>query len=164
MQESEYRFEPVTRADFPMLRRWLAEPHVVAVWGDPVEEIAMIEYEMDGGDCGMHVVHSDVPIGFIQNWDARCEEHFQSFPEGTRAIDIFMGDTRFLGQGHAKAFVREYARGLIDGGAPLVATDPRLSNPGGISMYLAAGFQKVLRCKCETGEEVEILTYRDDPC
>ncbi len=159
MLRRDYRFEPVTRADFPMLRHWLAEPHVVAVWGDPDEEIAMMEYEMDGGDCRMHVVHLDMPIGYIQDWDAWCEAHFQSLPEGTRAIDTFLGEPRLLGKGHAKAYVRQYARTLIDGGAPMVATDPRLTNPRGIAMYLAAGFQKGSRRPCETGEEVQILTY-----
>lgn len=161
MPQNDYRFEAVTRADFPMLRRWLAEPHVEAVWGDPDEEIAMIEYEIDGGDCRMHVVHADVPIGYIQDWDAWCEDHFHCLPEGTRAIDTFLGELRYLGQGHAKAYVRDYARNLIAGGAPLVATDPRLTNPRGISMYLAAGFQKHSRRPCETGEEVEILTFHD---
>ena len=160
MPQLDYRFEPVTRADFPMLRRWLAEPHVVAVWGDPDEEIALIEWDLDGDDCKMHVVHAEVPIGYIQNWDARCEEHFHDFPEGTRAIDTFLGEPRLLGQGHAKAFVRSYARSLIAGGAPLVVTDPRLSNPRGIAMYLAAGFQNGPRRPCETGEEVQILTYQ----
>ncbi len=157
-------FEPVTRADLPLLRSWFATPHVVAVWGDSDEEIALIESEIDGGDCRMHIVHLDSPIGYIQNWDARCEAHFQNLPEGTRAIDTLLGEMRFLGRGHAKAYVRKYARSLIDGGAPLVVTDPRISNPRGIAMYLGAGFHTDSRVRCETGEEVQILTYPKKTC
>ncbi len=160
----DYMFEPVTRADLPLLRSWLAAPHVAAVWGDPDEETALIESEIDGGDCRMHIVHLDSPIGYIQNWDAGCEDHFQKFPAGTRAMDTLLGERCFLGRGHAKAYVRKYARSLIDSGVPLVVADPRISNPRGIAMYLGAGFHTDSRGRCETGEEVQILTYPNNTC
>ncbi len=163
MQRPDYCFKTVTRADFPLLRGWLAMPHVMAVWGDPDEELALIEREVDGGECRMHVVHWGVPIGYIQDWDARSENHFHDLPESSRAVDTFLGESRLLGRGHAKAYVRKYASDLIAAGAPLVATDPRLSNPRGIAMYLAAGFQKSAIRPCETGEDVWILTYPDLP-
>lgn len=159
MQRTDYRFTPVTRADFPLLYRWLAEPHVAAVWGDPDDEIALIAQEVDGGDFKMHIVHWDEPIGYIQDWDAMRETHFWELLEGTRAIDTLLGESSFLNQGHAKTYVRQYANALLAGGAPLVATDPRISNPRGIAMYHAAGFHMGPRRLCETGEEIQILTY-----
>ncbi|MDJ0825224.1 MAG: GNAT family N-acetyltransferase [Rhodobacter sp.] len=158
MPRPEYRFVEVTRADYPLLRRWLAEPHVADTWGEPDDEIALIEQEIDGGDCKMHIVHADTPIGYIQDWDAVTEAHYRDLPTGTRAIDTLLGEPSHLGQGHAKRYVRQYADRLLTAGAPLVATDPRLTNPRGLAMYRAAGFQPHAQRRCETGETVQILT------
>ena len=35
----DYVFRPMTSADLPLVRRWLAEPHVVQWWGDPLRAI-----------------------------------------------------------------------------------------------------------------------------
>ncbi len=162
MPRREYRFVKVTRADYPMLRRWLAEPHVRETWGDPDEELALIDAEIDGGDCQMHVVHDgETPFAFIQNWGAHEAgvPHLKDLPKGTRAIDTLLGETSYLGQGHAKAYVRQYVDQLLAEGAPQVCTDPRLTNPRGLAMYRAAGFRDHAQRRCETGDMVQILTY-----
>ncbi len=161
MPRHDYRFVPVTRADYPLLRRWLAEPHVAATWGEPEEEIALIEQDIDGGDCQMHVVHADAPIGFIQDWCPHLVgvPHMTDLPQGTRAIDTFLGEPAYLGQGHAKAYVRQYVDRLLVQGAPLVATDPRLDNSRGLAMYRGAGFRDYAQRRCETDEMVQVLTY-----
>ncbi|MDJ0629384.1 MAG: GNAT family N-acetyltransferase [Rhodobacter sp.] len=149
----------MTRADYPLLRRWLAERHVVGIWGSPDEEIALIEREIDGGDCQMHIVHAETPIGYIQNWDAHAEGHYRDLPRGTRAIDTLLGEPGSLGKGHAKAYTRLYSDQLLSQGAPMVVADPRLTNSRGIAMYRAAGFRPHAQRRCETGEMVQILTY-----
>jgi hypothetical protein len=37
-----YDFRPLTAADLPLVRRWLATPEVVQWWGDPDEQFALI--------------------------------------------------------------------------------------------------------------------------
>ena len=34
----DYVFRPMTAADLPLIRRWLAVPHVGEWWGDPAEQ------------------------------------------------------------------------------------------------------------------------------
>ena len=34
----DYIFRPMTTADLPLIRRWLALPHVGEWWGDPDEQ------------------------------------------------------------------------------------------------------------------------------
>ena len=41
----DYVFRPMTTSDLPLVRRWLAEPHVVQWWGDPSEQ-----YDLVSGD------------------------------------------------------------------------------------------------------------------
>lgn len=119
MPRRDYRFVPVTRDDLPMLHRWLTAPHVAAIWGDPDDEIALIEGDLEGSDTRCHIVHADGPIGYVQDW---CPHragvpHFADAPAGSRAVDTFLGETACLGQGHAKAYVRRYAERLIARGA-----------------------------------------------
>ena len=42
---SDYAFRPMTKGDLPLVRRWLAEPHVAQWWGDPHEQ-----YDLVSGD------------------------------------------------------------------------------------------------------------------
>ncbi len=148
----------MTRSDFPMSRRWLAETPVAAVREDPDEEIALTGREVEGGDSGMPVVHTGMPIGYIQNWNASREARFRNLPKGARAVDTLPGEPSFPGRGQAKACVRRYARTLVAERAPVVATDPRFINPRGIDIRLAAGFRKGSVARCETGEDIRILT------
>ncbi len=162
MPRRDYTFVKATRADYPMLRGWLSEPHVMETWGDPDEELALIDAEIDGGDCQMHIVYDgDIPFAFIQNWGAHEAPvpHLKDLPIGTRAIDTLLGETSYLGKGHAKAYVRQYAGQLLAQGAPCVCTDPRLTNPRGLAMYRAAGFCDHAQRRCETNELVQILTF-----
>ncbi|WP_305294883.1 GNAT family N-acetyltransferase [Phaeovulum sp.] len=163
MPPESYSFREVTRADYLQLRRWLAEPHVIAAWGPVEEEIALIEAEIDGGDCAMHLVAANgTPIGFIQDWGVHEAgvPHFADRPPGTRATDTFLGATSHLGKGHAKAYVRRYAEMLRASGAPAVVTDPRPTNPCGVAMYRGAGFEAFDTRICEEGIPAICMQFR----
>jgi aminoglycoside 6'-N-acetyltransferase len=161
MPRHEYRFVRVTRADYPMLRQWLSQPHVRAFWGDPDTEIALIEEEVDGGDTRMHVVWADVPFAFIQDWDVHAYDvpHFRDTPPGTRGVDTLLGEADYHGKGHAKAYVRQYAQWLIVAGTPMVVTDPSPQNRRGIAMWRGAGFLPDGIRASETGDPVLRMTF-----
>jgi aminoglycoside 6'-N-acetyltransferase len=161
MLRHDYRFVRVIRADYPMLRHWLAEPHVAAFWGDPDTEIALIDEEVDGGDCNMHVVWSDRPFAFVQDWGVHDygAPHFRDTPPGTRGVDTFLGETAYHGKGHAKAYIRQYARALIASGAPMVVTDPSPDNLRAIAMWRGAGFLPGETRPSETGEPALCMTF-----
>lgn len=156
-------FHTVTRADYDMLRGWLAQPHVTPVWGPPEHEIALIDTEIDGGDCKMHIVaKGGEAFAFIQNWCPHLAgvPHFTDAVPGTRAVDTFLGAPDYLGRGHAKAYVHQYAQILLDRGAPEVVTDPRLTNPRGIAMFRSAGFVPGEVRTCEDGEAGQNMHFR----
>ena len=158
-----YEFRPVTRADYDMLRGWLGQGHVSPVWGPVEHEIALIDAEIDGGDCQMHVVGLEgAEFAFIQHWCPHLAgvPHFHDALPGTRAVDTFLGVPAFLGRGHAKAYVRQYAETLLKDGAPEVVTDPRVTNPRGISMFRGAGFVPGQIRPCEDGAMVQNMHLR----
>ena len=48
----DYAFRPMTIADLPLIRRWLAEPHVAQWWGDPVEQYDLVSGDLNLGATG----------------------------------------------------------------------------------------------------------------
>src|SRR5215208_3691291 len=47
MLDDSYQFRPMTSADLPLVRRWLAEPHVVQWWGDPAGQYDLVSGDLD---------------------------------------------------------------------------------------------------------------------
>lgn len=167
MPRPDYAFVPVTRADYPLLRRWLAEPHVRAWWGDPEEEIAMIDEDIDamgqGGPTDMRIVrHEGRPFAYVQDYLAHHWEmpHYRDFPEGTRAVDTFLGEPAMLGRGHAARYLRQRAGELLAAGAPAVVIDPDPANERAVRAYRRAGFQGDRIVPCEDGDPVIVMEFR----
>lgn len=155
----EYRFVPVTRDDFPMLRSWLAEPHMAGWWGDPETEIALIEEDLAGDLCDMRIVWADRPFAFVQDYPVRGygAPHYGHLPDAARAMDMFLGDPAYLGAGHGAGFLRARARELFAAGVPAVVVDPDPANTRAVASYEKAGFRPVGLRPCEDGAEVLVM-------
>jgi aminoglycoside 6'-N-acetyltransferase len=76
-------------------------------------------------------------------------------PEGSEAVDAFIGEPDMLGRGHGGAFLRAFAQMLLAEGAPVVAIDPDVENHRARRAYTRAGF--VGEDVVETGEGPAIL-------
>ncbi len=140
-----YAFRPVTGADLPMLRGWIATPAVREWWidadGQPSPAIA--EADLHAQDVAMWIVaHGSRPFAFIQDYDPHATEghHFGHLPPGSRGIDQFIGEPDMIGLGHGSAFIGAHARRLMENGAPAVGTDPHPRNARAIRAYAKAGF------------------------
>jgi aminoglycoside 6'-N-acetyltransferase len=146
MQNSAiYAFRPVEKADLPLLKSWLEAPHVTAWWGDPEGEISEIAELLDGSSVRPHIVSLlDRPIGYIQSYDPHEEyDHpYQDQPPGTLGIDQFIGVRELTGLGHGPALIKAFCRGLFEGGATRIVTDPDPDNHHAIRCYAKAGFRK----------------------
>lgn len=163
MPRPEYRFVPVTRADFAMLRRWLAEPHLGGWWGDPDTEIALIEEDMQAGPTDMRIVYlGATPFAYVQDYPAHHwpAPQFDGLPPGTRAMDTFLGNPGFLGQGHAAGYLRQRAEALLAGGAAAVVVDPDPANARAVACYARAGFTGDRVRPCEDGAPVRVMLFR----
>ena len=140
-----YVFRPVTEKDFPLLARWLAEPHVAEWWGDPEKELADIREHMDSVSVEPLIVELDGrPIAYLQSYDPHLEDDhpYNDQPFGTLGVDLTIGVPDLVGKGHGSAMLRQFVDELFDEGTPRVIIDPDPANARAIRAYEKAGFRK----------------------
>jgi aminoglycoside 6'-N-acetyltransferase len=143
--ELTYDFRAVTAADLPMLKAWLAEPHVAEWWDEGLEaSLAEIVEAMESVETEPLIVELDGrPIAYLQSYDPHLEDDhpYQDQPFGTLGMDISIGPPDLVGKGHGSAIIRQFSDMLIEEGAPRVMIDPHPDNLRAIRAYEKAGFR-----------------------
>ncbi|MEZ5754071.1 MAG: GNAT family N-acetyltransferase [Paracoccaceae bacterium] len=162
MPPDAYTFPRLTRADYPLMRGWLAQPHVRAWWGDPEEEIALIDSDLEQGPTDMRLVALEgQPFAYVQDYPAHHwpMPHYADFPDGTRAVDTFLGDPGFLGQGHAARYLRQRCGDLLAQGATAIVIDPSPDNERAVRAYRRAGFTPRGLATNEEGKPALVMEF-----
>jgi len=156
-----YQFRPMTAADLPLVRRWLAMPHVAEWWGDPDEQFGLVSEDMTRPAMDQYLVGvGDKPFGYLQCY--RMTEWNTGFgpqPDGTRGIDQMIGEPDMIECGHGSGFIRAFTENLLAGGTPRVVTDPDPANARAIRAYEKAGF--VRDRAVDTPDGIALLMVRD---
>ena len=111
----DYAFRPMTSADLPLVRRWLAEPHVVEWWGDPSEQFELVSGDLDEPAMDQFIVSAgSSDFGYLQCYDLTAwNSGFGEHPRGTRGIDQFIGEPDMIERGHGSAFIRAFVDELL---------------------------------------------------
>jgi aminoglycoside 6'-N-acetyltransferase len=140
----DYVFRPMTTSDLPLVRRWLAAPHVVQWWGDPSEQYDLVSGDLDEPAMDQFIVsESDSDFGYLQCYDLTAwNSGFGEHPTGTRGIDLFIGEPDMIERGHGSAFIRAFVDECLRNGAPRIVTDPDPANTRAVRAYEKAGFEK----------------------
>ena len=141
-----YGFRPVTEKDFPLLGRWLREPHVAEWWDDPDEELAGIREHMDSISVEPLIVELDgKPIGYLQTYDPHLEDDhpYADQPFGTLGVDLSIGVPDLVGVGHGSALLGQFIDELFAEGTPRVVIDPDPANKRAVRAYEKAGFTPI---------------------
>ena len=159
---ASYQFRPMSAGDLPLVKDWLARPHVTEWWGDTDEQ-----FELVSGDLGIEamdqfiVAAGERPFAYLQCYDPQVwpENGLVDHPTGTRGIDQFIGEAHMVNRGHGSAFIRAFIDDLIAAGAPRVITDPDPANARAIRAYEKAGF--VRDHEVDTPDGRALLMVRD---
>ena len=131
-----YEFRSMTADDLPLLKRWLAAPHVVQWWGNTYEQFELVRGDLEVEAMDQYIVTtSDRPLVWPDNG-------LGAHPAGTRGIDQFIGEPEMLERGHGSAFIRIFIERLLKAGSPRVITDPDPNNHRAIRAYERAGFRR----------------------
>jgi aminoglycoside 6'-N-acetyltransferase len=139
-----YKFRPMTADDLPLVRRWLAMPHVAEWWGEPDEQFGLVSGDLSHPAMDQYIVASDDrPFSYLQCYQMTdWNTGFGPQPEGTRGIDQMIGEPDMIGRGHGTALIRSFVERLLATGAPRVVTDPDPTNARAIRCYEKAGFAR----------------------
>lgn len=140
-----YGFRPLTRDDLPLVRLWLAQPHVARWWGDIDEEMAGIETILSDPHVDAYLMLlDDRPVGYFQHYDPNAEDDhpFRGEPAGTLGLDLSIGEADLVGRGHGSAFIRTFVDQAFARGVPRVVTDPHPDNVASIRAFEKAGFAR----------------------
>lgn len=157
---ARYRFPPMSETDLPLVRDWLARPHVGAWWHD-AQAFEFVSGDLHHPDMAQFIVtFEERPFGYLQcyrmsDWD-RC---FEPQPAGTRGIDQFIADNDMIGRGHGSAFIRQFIEDLLSGDVPRVIIDPSVTNLRAIRAYEKAGFRSDR--EVDTPDGRALLMFRD---
>lgn len=143
-------FRKLERTDYPLLQRWLSEPHVDTWWHEPLELTQLEERygpRIDGSEP-THVFiieHEENPIGLIQwyRWADYPKHAIQLGAERSAAgIDVAIGDASLVGRGIGSRAIRDFIAKIIpqDEGITAVVTDPEERNERSLGAFRKAGF------------------------
>ena len=136
----DYVFRPMQRADLPLVRRWLELPHVRQWWGDPFEQSALVGGDLDDPAMDQYVVDANgrafayLQCYCLSAWNCGFGEQ----PQGSRGIDLFIGEPAMIG--HGAALIARFVKERLRNGVPRIVTDPDPANARAIRAYEKAGF------------------------
>ncbi|MEM1232695.1 MAG: GNAT family N-acetyltransferase [Pseudomonadota bacterium] len=158
---TRYSFRPMTRADLPLFKAWLDEPHIEGWWGDSGTEARLVEEDMKGDKVDMRLAcHDGTPFAYIQDYNAHAFDapQYEGQAAEARAIDTFLGDPAYLGQGHGAGYIAARLSELRRH-YPAVLTDPDPKNTRAIAAYARAGFRPLDIRPCEDGDPVQVMIH-----
>ena len=163
MPSQAYDFRAMSAADLPLLRRWLAAPHVAEWWEEPEQELAQLSRDLAEPAIGQLIVASKGrSFGYLQCYDlaASPDNAVAAQPVGGRGIEQLIGEPDMIERGHGSAFTRACLERLFAAGCPRLLTDPDPNNKRAIRAYDKAGFWRYREVEMATGRA--LLLIRDN--
>lgn len=136
---------PASRADFGMIRRWLARPDIQDWWGPVAATEAEVLIALDAKHAICRIIEADgVPVGYAHAVDATLwgDNLPDELEPGTWDLDLFVAAEAHRGKGVGQA-----ALGLLRDEvfattlAVAVCIFPSVKNERAVRAYEKAGFR-----------------------
>jgi aminoglycoside 6'-N-acetyltransferase len=143
-KEPSIDLRPAAPEDVTLLRRWDAQPHVIA--SNPNDDWQWETELQRRPDWRMQLIAEldGRPIGFVEIIDpAREDDHYWGdVPANLRAIDIWIGEPDCLGKGYGTTIMKlALARCFADPQVTSVLVDPLAANTRAHLFYERLGFR-----------------------
>ena len=159
----EISFLPVEPKHFPLLRKWLGEPHMQEWWGEPEEELGFIRDMVEGRDTTRPflIAVDGMPVGYVQYWFIGHHQNAEwiadhpwlaELPSDTVGVDLSIGDAEQLSQGIGSAALKAFVAQLRRQGHTNIIIDPDPTNARAVRAYTKAGFRPISRLQGRTGD------------
>jgi aminoglycoside 6'-N-acetyltransferase len=162
-------FRRLRRADFPLLSRWLAEPHVNRWWNHEFTAAA-VERDFGATVDGLEpnedhlVLLNGQPIGLIQccryaDYPDDVEElaPLLAVPDHAVSIDYLIGDPSLIGRGVGTAMIVRFVDEIwhTKADATCVIVPVCSANHASWKALLSAGFRLVARGELEPDNPID---------
>jgi aminoglycoside 6'-N-acetyltransferase len=157
---SPITFEPLSRAHFPLLFKWLKTPHVKAWWDQDMQwtpTLIQEKYESYVRGYKIHndtarpikayIIHADTaPVGYIQYYNAYDFPRAKpliGLPDNLAAFDMFIGEEHYLCKNIGSRALTLFFTLIAQGTYTHVFADPDSANIGALKTYEKAGMQHI---------------------
>ena len=145
-------FQKLQFEDIPLMHKWLNEPHVHE-WYDKHEKNTLEEIMKRYGpkitgekpSYEYLVMYRGEPVGFMQTYKVNDWPEFGDYvgyDDHTASIDLFIGETSFMGKGLGSMMLRKFLRDVVfvnpDISTCIIGPEP--DNIRAIRAYEKAGF------------------------
>lgn len=164
MEHPRYRFEPLGKRHFDILRRWLRAPEVQRWYGNESKLETMESRLPDPRISMMMVLLDGSPLAYTQDYEVFgwADHHLDFLPAGSRGMDTFIGEQDMLDKGHGENYLRCLIARLFQAGVPAIGIDPHPDNKRAIRAYQKLGFKGDKEQNTEWGRVLLMSLYRSD--
>jgi RimJ/RimL family protein N-acetyltransferase len=163
LDPGEISFLPVEPKHYPLLRKWLGEPHMQDWWGEPEEELGFIRDMVEGRDTTRPflIALDGKPAGYVQYWFIGHHQNAEwiadhpwlaELPSDTVGVDLSIGDAAQLSQGIGSAALAAFVAQLRRQGYTNIIIDPDPANARAVRAFTKAGFRPIPRLQGRTGD------------
>ncbi len=159
-------FKSLSKSDIKQIYDWIQQPHVKKWWQDPEnwdEFKQKFEDKLQSQYRACFVIYiENEPIGYIQTYQANRFFEWLHQPEGTYGMDLFIGDSDFIGKGYGTQIVSKFVKELFKW--PQVARiiiNPDINNIAAVRAYEKAGFKKLYEIKRENDTEILMEIHKN---
>jgi len=147
-------FNLLTADHFPLLLKWLETPHVKLWWDSKIEwTLELIQKKYETYIIGPKLMNAYIicteskPIGYIQCYNKhdfpREHDYAIELPESCAAIDWYIGEVDFIGQGIGSKALELFLDIFVFPRFDTVFVDPDTANTSAIRAYEKIGFQTI---------------------
>ena len=144
--ESEtVRLRPARRADWDLIRGWLARPDIEAWWGPRNATEAEVNIALNSGHALCRIIEAaGVAVGYAHAVDATMwgDELPQDLAPGTWDLDLFIASEEHRGRGVGQAALAQLKDEVFGTTlATAVCVFPSIRNERAVRAYERAGFR-----------------------
>jgi len=139
------RLRPAQRADWDLIRSWLARPDIETWWGPRTATEAEVNIAINSAHALCRIIEANsVPIGYAHAVDATMwgEELPDDLAAGTWDLDLFVASEEHRGRGVGQAALAQLKDEVFSTTlATAVCVFPSIRNERAVRAYEKAGFR-----------------------
>ena len=145
-------FKPLEITDCDLLYKWFHSPSVKQWFMvdacDQDNFIKKHQEKINAIDEWYYIVYfNNIPFGYICYYNANIDSDNIGFiePVGTYGIELFIGNTDFIGKGFGKQMLLLFIETIIKKNKNIkrLIIDPHINNKIAYNMYLTIGFKPI---------------------